>query len=630
MSAATERDPRPTLSTSTLTRPPSSVRVRIFTRRCLDPQQRLACYADGNVAVRACPGSGKTRLMAARLANELLRWRVGTGGIATMTYTNVAADEVRDALRNYMGLEVEYPHFLGTIDSFMDKQVFLPHAHRLIGKKEGGEVRLLTGDSSWARGAYPVWPAYGHGPGAASADSAQKSRGPEYNAVDAFRLPDGTCVLKSRIPGRQSTCEKCRTRADKAPRPVRDHNCGKLKMAFDGFATHDDAMFWSLEILRRWNDVLGRLAQRFSVILVDELQDTKPTQLEVLKLLRDTGNCRFFVAFDPDQAIYEYARAHPRNCRDFAVQFRNLELTCTFRSSQEVCKAAHPFSTLLLPARSRAPHGEERDSCFLLRYEDVDSAVRRFSGLVRDKGLNPQKCAVLVRKSENIEEVRSVVKRGKLTGAGALARMLLGCYALLARGSRSAAHQMLTDTLVGYRITQSPTSRDVTARREAKRDMDGRCGELLDRLPRTDLPFGGWMREARNLLTEVFPEAAARHRSLTGLLGRPRSVDPDTPVCDLLPESQCASCDPDLPISSVHGVKGRNLQGVLLLTMMKTRYDSGWLDAAKGDDGFWPEETRIAYVAMTRAERLLVLAIPAKAPASVIKHPKLAGFVHLA
>lgn len=63
--------------------------------------------------------------------------------------------------------------------------------------------------------------------------------------------------------------------------------------------------------------------------------------------------------------------------------------------------------------------------------------------------------------------------------------------------------------------------------------------------------------------------------------------------------------------------------------MMKRRYDSGWLDTPKDNDGFWPEETRIAYVAMTRAERLLVLAIPAKAPASVLEHPKLAGFVPL-
>jgi len=521
----------------------------------------MACYADGNVAVRACPGSGKTRLIAARLANELIRWRPGTGGIATMTYTNVAADEVREALRNYMGLEVEYPHFLGTIDSFLDKHVFLPHAHRLhIGQDKGGRVRILTGETGWARSAYTAWPEYDSTENSSVTGVPRKLPIPQHNAVDCLRLPEGTCVFKSVVSGRPSECTKCVHRKDKAPSRERKFLCSKLKMAYDGFATHDDAMFWSLEILRRWNDVLGHLAQRFTVILVDELQDTKPTQLEALRLLRDTGNCRFFVAFDPDQAIYEYARAHPRNCRDFVAQFSSCEVTCTFRSTQEICNTVHPFSTLPSPARSRAPHSEQSDSCFVLQYGDVGSAVQTFTDLVRDKGLNPQRCAVLVRKSDSVEEVRSAVKPSKLRGAGALARVLLGSYALLARGGRNAAHQLLTDTLVGYRLVQSPASRDVTARREMKRDLDGRCGELLNRLPRTDLPFGEWAREARTLLTAVFPGALAKPQSLVGLLKRPSSASPDTPIRDLLPALQGTNGNHDAPVSTVHGVKGMNLQ----------------------------------------------------------------------
>jgi hypothetical protein len=264
-----------------------------------------------------------------------------------------------------------------------------------------------------------------------------------------------------------------------------------------------------------------------------------------------------------------------------------------------------------------------------MKYDSVDSAVRRFTILIQDKGLNPQKCAVLVRKSDSVDEVRSAVKPSKLKGAGAMARQLIESYALLARGDRNAAHQLLANAVVDCGLAQSPASRDVTTRREAKRDLDGRCGDLLDRLPGTDRPLGKWALEVRTLLTAAFPGATAGPQKLSGLLKRPSSVNPETPICDLIPQSQSAGDHVDVPVSTVHGVKGKNLQGVMLLTLVKKKYDSGWLDETLGPDGFWPEETRIAYVAMTRAERLLVLAIPATAPASVLEHPKLAGFVPL-
>lgn len=611
MSVRTSPGLRAAPTPSALARLPSSMRVRLFTQLRLNPQQRSACCAPGNVAVRACPGSGKTRLIAARLANEMLRWRPGSGGIATMTYTNVAADEIREALRDEMGLEVGYPHFLGTIDSFFDKHVFLPHAHRLIGRGKKGKIRLLVGEPAWARGAYPVLLGGRH----------------EFNAVNALRLPDGTCVLKSRIPGRQDQCAKCRTRADKSPRPDRDYNCGKLKMAYDGFATHDDAMFWSLEILRRFNDVLVRLARRFSVLLVDELQDTKPTQMEALKLIRDTGHCRFFVAFDPDQAIYEYAQARPEACSCFAQGiFNQRPVSCTFRSTQEICNAVHPFSTLRLPANSKAQHRAQTDSCFVLKYQDVGSALRQFTDLVGKRDLNPLKSAILVRNNDNVDEVKKASRPEKLRNAGALARSLLTLYPLLARGDRRQAHERMIDALVSCEIAAHPSASDRTTRRLQERDLDGRCGQVLGQLlPLADSCYSDWTKRIRALLAETFCVADISSQ----ILRRPESAKQNPTIRELLPELQATPVHTDVPVSTVHGVKGKNLEGVMLLTMMKKRYSSEWLDAPKEATGFWPEERRVAYVAMTRAEKLLVVAIPAGAPKAVFEHPDLAGFAPL-
>jgi DNA helicase-2/ATP-dependent DNA helicase PcrA len=543
-----------------------------------------------------------------------------------MTYTNVAADEVCQALREYMGMEVKYPHFLGTIDSFLDKHVFLPHAHRLIGKRDHGKVRILTGDVGRAKGAYPVWLGDGH-PAALPPGSARKGRVTEFNAVDVVRLPDGTCVLKSRIPGRHGTCAKCCGRTDKSPCSDRKYNCGKLKMAYDGIATHDDAMFWALEILRRWKDVLARLAQRFSVLLVDELQDTKPTQLEALKLIRDTCQCRFFVAFDPDQAIYEYAHAHPEACSLFATGFSGRSVSCTFRSTQEICNAVHPFSTLPLPASSQALHREHRGSCFVLKYVDTSSALRQFANLATERGLALQKCAVLVRKSDSVEEVKAGTGATDMKGAGSLARALLSLYPLLAQGDLDAAHRRLADAVLDNDMVERPSSGDRATRRLLERELDGRCGQVLGQLlSLSNLCYSEWAHRMKGLLSGVFRGVEVPPQSLR----RPTSMREGPPLRELLPELQRGeSISTAVSVSNVHRVKGKNLQGAMLLTMMTKKYDTDWLDAPKGENGFWPEETRVSYVAMTRAERLLVVAIPANAPNSVFEHPKLRGFTLL-
>jgi len=101
----------------------------------LSPKQQKILEATGNCVVNACPGSGKTFSVAARIAHLLKNKEFHHQGIAAISFTNTAWEEIEKKLKEDFQIDVpiRYPHFLGTIDSFVNKYVFLPYGHLLMG-----------------------------------------------------------------------------------------------------------------------------------------------------------------------------------------------------------------------------------------------------------------------------------------------------------------------------------------------------------------------------------------------------------------------------------------------------------------------------------------------------------------
>ena len=88
--------------------------------------------------MRACPGSGKTYCVSSRLARLILDWKNDYTGIAAVSFTNVAWQEIQKKIFNEfkLGDTISFPHFLGTIDSFINKYIFLPHGHLILKCKK--------------------------------------------------------------------------------------------------------------------------------------------------------------------------------------------------------------------------------------------------------------------------------------------------------------------------------------------------------------------------------------------------------------------------------------------------------------------------------------------------------------
>ncbi|WP_415347901.1 UvrD-helicase domain-containing protein, partial [Clostridium perfringens] len=72
-----------------------------------------------NIYLKACPGSGKTEVLGVKSAYEINKWLEKDKGIAILTFTNSAEDEIRSRVESYLNKKIEYPHFIGTFTSWI-------------------------------------------------------------------------------------------------------------------------------------------------------------------------------------------------------------------------------------------------------------------------------------------------------------------------------------------------------------------------------------------------------------------------------------------------------------------------------------------------------------------------------
>ncbi|MCF6241153.1 MAG: AAA family ATPase [Bacteroidales bacterium] len=86
--------------------------------------------ARGKVVLNACPGSGKTTSIAYKLqtlTKEITDENSKFSGVACLSFTNIAKDEINQKFKSFSGSNLKYPHIVSTIDSFINHYIVLPH-----------------------------------------------------------------------------------------------------------------------------------------------------------------------------------------------------------------------------------------------------------------------------------------------------------------------------------------------------------------------------------------------------------------------------------------------------------------------------------------------------------------------
>jgi DNA helicase-2/ATP-dependent DNA helicase PcrA len=301
--------------------------------------------------IEACPGSGKTTLLVAKLAILANRWKSKRQGICVLSHTNAARTEISDRLGSTSAGHVllRYPHFVGTIHSFVNEFLAIPWL-----RSKGRQIKMIDTEIAlndrWHRlpwGTRSYLERQHDGP--SSLNYAQS----DYSGGGKDAYPAGKDTYQQMLKACQRSSEV-------------------------GYYCFDEMFVWASELLDRFPDVVRTIRRRFPLVFVDEVQDNSELQSVFLHRLFIEGEApvvrqRFG---DSNQAIYHRSGASGAVTDTFPGALK-AELPNSFRFGQVIADLAAPLGVRphALVGRGPTPARVMHASCQSVLFLFDDASV---------------------------------------------------------------------------------------------------------------------------------------------------------------------------------------------------------------------------------------------------------------
>ena len=656
--------------------------------RRLNPEQaRAVTTTDGPLLILAGAGSGKTRVLAHRIA-----WLVGVAGIRpwqilAVTFTNRAAGELRERIVGLVGEEAGREVQAGTFHALCARVL------RRDGEAIGIDRRFVIYDTDDQQSLMK-----------------QLLRDEDLPLTGEFRpsaVLGAISRAKNEMLSPEFLAENAVNRHERIVARLAVRYQERLRKA--GALDFDDLLLEAVRLFEEAPDALSRYQDRWRYLHVDEYQDTnRPQYLWIRALAARFGNLA--VVGDDDQSIYRWRGADLRNILDFERDWPNatvVKLEQNYRSTQLILDAAHAVVSRNTERTDKKLWTENAGGRAIQRFEayneeeEAEWIARQVEGLVGGRG------SALTRRADDDEgavraqDVAVMYRMNAQSRAIEEAFLRYGIRYQLVGGTRFYSRREVKDALAYLRILRSDTDVvsferiiNVPARAIGEKTLEGlRAAAARDALTTWESIEGGARGEieaiggrARSSLAD-FAALVRRLRTRIGVLPLPELLD------DVLEQSGYRAMLADgseegedrwanlLELRSVttryddlapEDALDRLLEETALVADQDT-YEGGadsvtliTLHAAKGlefpvvfiaglEEGVFPhsralddekeleEERRLAYVGMTRAKRRLYLShawrratwgmgqasVPSRflleIPAELMEGPQLAG-----
>lgn len=576
----------------------------------LHPDQRTAVLHPGNVVLRAGPGSGKTRTLVARAAYLLQTQISAFRGVACITYTNAAAEEIRRRVLRSGGYD-EGRIVCSTVHAFCLNEILRAFS-ALTGQRPPEAGRVL-GDTAVQSLLQRCFDQVGIA-----------------ETLAQFRTAESTRIRRA------VACGEPLDAFD--PREVAAAALYEEQLAARGQIDFEAMVTQAVRIVRDYPPVRDLLRARFPHLIVDEYQDLGGVLHELVLALHDWAGITVFAVGDTDQSVFGFSGADAKYLTALAerTDFRDIPLEVNYRSGQNVITAAE--AALGQPRGRRARAGAPPGDVQLLRTDGaLDDHARAVGDLIeqaRLRQIRPERIAVLY------------PQRGPLLDALLAELSRRGTSFLYERGDKFPpgtisrfVQRCASRAVTNYQIhTAAPDERADMLRRAEASPLPALEKALVRLREEAQLPplasRLALLRALQTLLdpAECYPaEASAlpwlqQLRAALGLEGI-AAQHPDADNIDSL-ERIARLCRgenlvlQDLAQSEVilgkvllttyHAAKGREFDTVILPGLL-----NGIIPRDVPDRGRWraptpkelAEQRRTFYVALTRAEQALFLIV---------------------
>ena len=285
-----------------------------------EPQREAVYHTDGPLLILAGAGSGKTRVLTHRIAYLIGERGVNPWNILAITFTNKAAEEMRQRVDNLVGFGAEsvwvstfHSACVRILRRFIDRLGYENHFTiydtddqktliKEVCRKVDVDTKVFKERSLL------------------SAISSAKN---EMILPDEFELNAGGDFAKMKIA-----------------KVYREY---EAQMKANNALDFDDLLVKTVQLLQTQPDVLESYQERFRYIMVDEYQDTNTVQFQLVSLLAGKYK-NLCVVGDDDQSIYKFRGANIRNILDFEHEFPDakvIKLEQNYRSTGNILNAAN-------------------------------------------------------------------------------------------------------------------------------------------------------------------------------------------------------------------------------------------------------------------------------------------------
>lgn len=285
-----------------------------------DKQKEAVEFGEGPLLILAGAGSGKTRVLTHRIAYLIEKRGIFPGNILAITFTNKAANEMKERISNLLEDNVE-DIWMGTFHSI---------CVRILRR----DIDKIGYDRSFSI----------------------------YDRDDQITLMK-ECINELNVNKdmykERSVLAKISELKDKMIEPdtyinqnysdFYSRNVGELyglyekKLKAYNALDFDDLILKTLELFNRSPEVLDYYQRKFKYVFVDEFQDTNKSQYELVRLITERYK-NICVVGDPDQSIYGWRGADISNILNFEKDFKGattILLEQNYRSTKNILEVAN-------------------------------------------------------------------------------------------------------------------------------------------------------------------------------------------------------------------------------------------------------------------------------------------------
>lgn len=345
-------------------------------------QKEAASCTEGPLLILAGAGSGKTRVLTHRIAYLIEEKGVNPWNIMAITFTNKAAQEMRDRVDRLVEFGAEsiwvatfHSSCVRILRRYIDRLGYDNHFTIYDTDDQKSVIRKAVKELDLDPKQYREGPLLGVI--SAAKNEMIEPQDFETQAGGDFRMCQEAKIYKA------------------YQKTLIDNNA----------VDFDDLLLLTVRLLRENRDILEAYQERLRYIMVDEYQDTNSVQFELIRLLSGKYH-NLCVVGDDDQSIYKFRGADITNILSFEETFpgaKVVKLEQNYRSTNNILEAAN--SVIANNAHRKEKHlwsenGEGKEVSFIhyeTAYGEAEDVIDKIQTAVHMGKHQYQDCAILYR-----------------------------------------------------------------------------------------------------------------------------------------------------------------------------------------------------------------------------------------